>query len=208
LLGAWSRCGIQRWISGQVRAERVERSVPARSSWNDQHRRPVRSGEGERRFKCISGRRRGYGDEFWLAPWWRCALSRYAVVGAAPVLVLHLERLPMNVRRLLDALQAGQQVQAVAKVATPISASQNTDADHVASVIALTEGALRGGSAKRWLRKFAQGAKWNFCLTADTIGPLIRREHEAKTTPEPHTGIQGEGGTCRHQGRPDACAVS
>jgi CRP/FNR family transcriptional regulator, cyclic AMP receptor protein len=60
------------------------------------------------------------------------ALIAYgAGVGAEPVLVLHLELLLMNARRLLDALQTGQQVQGAAMVASPISASQNTDADHV-----------------------------------------------------------------------------
>ena len=29
----------------------------------------------------------------------------------------------------------------------------------------------------------------------------IRRDDEQKTSPEPHTGLQGEGGACRHQGR-------
>ena len=53
------------------------------------------------------------------------------------------------------------------------------------------------------LRKFEQDAKWSFCLTAGTIGPRIRREHEETTAPEPHTGLQGEGGTCCRQGRPD-----
>src|SRR5215204_5282473 len=50
-------------------------------------------------------------------------------------------------------------------------------------------------------RKSAQDAKWNFCLTAGTMGPRIRREHEQTRTPEPHRGLQGEGGACRRQGR-------
>src|SRR3954452_2676685 len=52
-------------------------------------------------------------------------------------------------------------------------------------------------------RKFEQDAKWSFCLTAGTISPRIRRDHEPTTAPEPHTGLQGEGGACRRQGRPD-----
>ena len=52
-------------------------------------------------------------------------------------------------------------------------------------------------------RKFEQDAKWSFCLTAGTIGPRIRRDHEQTTAPEPHLGLQGEGGACRRQGRPD-----
>ena len=31
--------------------------------------------------------------------------------------------------------------------------------------------------------------------------PRIRRDHEQTTAPEPHTGLQGEGGACRRQGR-------
>jgi hypothetical protein len=48
----------------------------------------------------------------------------------------------------------------------------------------------RRGS-QRWSRIFAQGVKWNFCLTAGTIqGPRIRRDHEEESTPEPLTGLQ------------------
>src|SRR5262245_8408413 len=32
--------------------------------------------------------------------------------------------------------------------------------------------------SKSWTRFFAQGAKWNFCLTAGKIRPRIRRDHE------------------------------
>src|ERR1700730_5864930 len=52
-------------------------------------------------------------------------------------------------------------------------------------------------------RKFEQDAKWSFCLTAGTIGPRIRRDHEQATAPEPLTGLQGEGGPGRRQRRPD-----
>src|SRR5213596_3084290 len=53
------------------------------------------------------------------------------------------------------------------------------------------------------LRKSEQGDKWNFCLTAGKIGPRIRRDDEQTSTPEPHAGLQGEGGACRRQGRPN-----
>ena len=53
-------------------------------------------------------------------------------------------------------------------------------------------------------RKSAQDDKWSFCLTAGTMCPRIRRDHEQTTAPEPHTGLQGEGGACRHQGRSNA----
>jgi hypothetical protein len=54
-------------------------------------------------------------------------------------------------------------------------------------------------------RKSAQDDKWSFCLTAGTLCLRIRRDHEQTTAPEPHTGLQGESGTCRHQGRSNAC---
>src|SRR6266478_453521 len=50
-------------------------------------------------------------------------------------------------------------------------------------------------------RKSEQGDKWSFCLTAGKIGPRIRRDDEQTSTPEPHPGLQGEGGACRRQGR-------
>ena len=53
------------------------------------------------------------------------------------------------------------------------------------------------------LRKFEQVDKWSFCLTAGTLSLRIRRDHEQTTAPEPHTGLQGEGGACRRQGRPN-----
>jgi Tripartite tricarboxylate transporter family receptor len=48
-------------------------------------------------------------------------------------------------------------------------------------------------------RKSAQGDKWNFCLTAGTLCLRIRSDHEETTAPEPHTGLQGEGGPCGRQ---------
>ena len=54
-----------------------------------------------------------------------------------------------------------------------------------------------------WPRKSEQLAKWSFCLTAGKIAPQIRRDDEQTTAPEPHTGLQGKGGACGHQGRDD-----
>src|ERR1700737_2378043 len=51
-------------------------------------------------------------------------------------------------------------------------------------------------------RKSAQDDKWNFCLTTAIIA-ANRRDHEQTTAPEPHTGLQGQGGACRRQGRPN-----
>src|ERR1035437_841336 len=48
-------------------------------------------------------------------------------------------------------------------------------------------------------RKSGQYDKWNFCLKAAMIA-ANRRDHEQTTAPEPHTGLQGEGGACRRQG--------
>src|SRR6266571_2278015 len=50
-------------------------------------------------------------------------------------------------------------------------------------------------------RKSAQGDKWSFCLTAGTLCLRIRSDHEETTPPEPHTGLQGEGGPCGRQRR-------
>jgi hypothetical protein len=50
--------------------------------------------------------------------------------------------------------------------------------------------------------KFEQVDKWSFCLTPAIIA-ANRRDHEQTTAPEPLTGLQGEGGACRRQGRPD-----
>src|SRR6266513_5604240 len=71
----------------------------------------------------------------------------------------------------------------------------------VSNIVLLTSlGAGAFGKESR-LRKSAQGDKWSFCLTAGKIGPRIRRDDEQTSTPEPHTGFQGEGGACRRQGR-------
>ena len=49
---------------------------------------------------------------------------------------------------------------------------------------------------KRWLRNFEQGAKWKLGLTAGMFCLRIRSEDEEASPPEPHTGLQGEGGPC------------
>src|SRR6202171_2238244 len=51
-------------------------------------------------------------------------------------------------------------------------------------------------------RKFEQVDKWSFCLTTAIIA-ANRRDHEQTTAPEPHTGLQDEGGACRRQARSD-----
>src|SRR6202011_1714572 len=51
-------------------------------------------------------------------------------------------------------------------------------------------------------RKFGQDDKWNFCLTAAMIA-VNRRYHEQTTPAEPLSGLQGEGGSGRRQGRPN-----
>ena len=44
---------------------------------------------------------------------------------------------------------------------------------------------------QRWSRIFAQGVKWNFCLTAGKDSARESGEaHEEKSTPEPLTGLQ------------------
>src|ERR1700746_2577626 len=64
----------------------------------------------------------------------------------------------------------------------------------------VAEDASNFGSQRR-PRKSAQDDKWNFCLTTAIIA-VNRRSHEQTTPPEPLTGLQGEGGSGRHQGRP------
>src|SRR5262249_49754500 len=49
----------------------------------------------------------------------------------------------------------------------------------VADLQAASDDYPEGSSfAQSWTRFFAQGAKWNFCLTAGKIRPRIRRDHE------------------------------
>src|SRR5258706_5181856 len=59
----------------------------------------------------------------------------------------------------------------------------------------------RGGCQRR-SRKFGQDDKWNFCLTTAIIA-VNRRNHEQTTPAEPLSGLQGEGGSGRRQGRPN-----
>jgi len=66
---------------------------------------------------------------------------------------------------------------------------------------------LRVSTTKSWTRFFAQGVKWNFCLTAGKIRPRIRRDHEEESAPEPLPGLQGKSGTRCYQGRSHACSV-
>src|SRR6266436_4577799 len=49
-------------------------------------------------------------------------------------------------------------------------------------------------------RKSEQDDKWSFCLTTAIVA-VNRRNHEQTTPPEPLTGLQGEGGSGRRQGR-------
>ena len=56
---------------------------------------------------------------------------------------------------------------------------------------------------QRWLAKFGQVDKWNFCLRAARM-PRIRSDHDETSTPDTCTGFQGQGGAGRHQGREDA----
>ena len=70
----------------------------------------------------------------------------------------------------------------------------------------------RGKGANRrqqsWPRKSGQDDKWSFCLTAGKISPRIRRDHEQTSAPDAHTGLQGKGGACGHQGRVDAGSLA
>src|SRR6266853_7042830 len=51
-------------------------------------------------------------------------------------------------------------------------------------------------------RKSGRDDKWNFCLTTAIVA-VNRRDHEETTPPEPLSGLQGEGGSGRRQGRPN-----
>src|SRR5436853_3709406 len=59
----------------------------------------------------------------------------------------------------------------------------------------------RSYAQQSWRRKFGRDDKWSFCLTAGTLCLRIRSDHEQTTAPEPHTGLQGEGGPCGRQRR-------
>src|SRR5713226_5014454 len=64
-------------------------------------------------------------------------------------------------------------------------------------------GLIGSGREKSWIRKSAQDDKWSFCLKAAMMA-ANRRNDEQTTAPEPHTGIQGQGGARRRQGRSNA----
>src|SRR5215831_665100 len=59
----------------------------------------------------------------------------------------------------------------------------------------------------RWLRNFEQGAKWNVGLTAGMFCLRIRSEDEETSPPEPHAGLQGEGGPGCLEERSNDCAT-
>src|SRR5271165_2387323 len=65
----------------------------------------------------------------------------------------------------------------------------------------------RGHSSKRWLRNFEQGVKWKLGLTAGMFCLRIRSEDEEASPPEPHTGLQGEGGPCCPEKRSKDCTA-
>ena len=59
-------------------------------------------------------------------------------------------------------------------------------------------------NARAGLKNLERDDKWSFCLTAGTLCPAnSRRNNEQTTAPERlhTTGLQGQGGSCRHQGR-------
>jgi hypothetical protein len=56
---------------------------------------------------------------------------------------------------------------------------------------------------QNWSRKSAQCDRSSFCLTAGTLYCESGEDYAETTAPGPHAGFQGEGGTCRHQGRSD-----
>jgi hypothetical protein len=58
-------------------------------------------------------------------------------------------------------------------------------------VTVLAKGIFR---LERWSRNFEQGTKWNLGLTAGILCLRIRSDDEEASPPEPHTGLQGEGG--------------
>jgi hypothetical protein len=60
---------------------------------------------------------------------------------------------------------------------------------------------------ERWLRNFEQGVKWKLGLTAGMFCLRIRSEDEEASPPEPHTGLQGEGGPCCPEKRSNDCTA-
>src|SRR5258707_15609779 len=65
-----------------------------------------------------------------------------------------------------------------------------------------------GGPRKqRWFRNFEKGVKWKLGLTAGMFCLRIRSENEEASPPEPHTGLQGEGGPCCPEKRSNDCTA-
>src|SRR5258708_35875236 len=60
-----------------------------------------------------------------------------------------------------------------------------------------------GNWDESWIRKSAQDDKWSFCVKAAMMA-ANRRNDEQTTAPEPHAGIQGQGGARRHPRAPKA----
>ena len=62
-------------------------------------------------------------------------------------------------------------------------------------------------SLKSWPRKSGQFDKWIFCLTP-ARWPRIRRSDDEAHASEPHTGLQGESGLGRDQGREELAELA
>jgi transposase len=56
---------------------------------------------------------------------------------------------------------------------------------------------------QRWLVKFGQVDKWNFCLRAARM-QRIRRDHDKTSTPTHPPAFKAQGGAGRHQGGENA----
>src|ERR1043165_2909712 len=69
--------------------------------------------------------------------------------------------------------------------------------------VALALTVAPAGTVQRWLGKFGQADKWKICLRAARM-PRIRSDNGKASTPDARSGLQGEGGVGRHQGREDA----
>jgi hypothetical protein len=68
--------------------------------------------------------------------------------------------------------------------------------------LAIEEEIVSEAPSESRFRKSEQDDKWSFCLTTAIVA-VNRRNHEQTTPPEPLTGLQGEGGSGRRQGRSD-----
>src|ERR1019366_441551 len=54
-----------------------------------------------------------------------------------------------------------------------------------------------------WFRKFGQRDKWKGCSPTAIKMAETRSNDDTTSTPEPHSGLQGEGGLGRTEGRQD-----